>query len=348
MKRLVVLAGLILLSTLAQAQGADDSSTGAGITIIPRIDLSPDFTDGRYNEVTLGNTSLYTLFEGSISENLSFSVCNHWLTDWHEEGIQTLYKNTWHSDDVNWCDWANLTWSFGNFYLTGGKDMVTMGGFEFDQYDFDVHPFLCTSIWNNFSCYQWGGKIGYANDEETQGAALQVTSSPYGIHPFDEGLMTWSLQYRGSYGPLSLLYSTNLIGTAKGEYEWLVTLGHQLEAGDFTLGLDASNKVGDEYTILRDGICAYGTALYNPSDKWEFLVRGGIDKSTTDIKILEELGEESVSVKSTSYTFGGAVHCFPLKESRNLRLHAAAGYNTGMDMLTLTAGAIYYLSFPKK
>ena len=67
MKKLVVLAASILLCTLAQAQGADDSGTSAGITIIPRIDYTPYFYDGKYDESTLGNSSLYSLFEGDIS-----------------------------------------------------------------------------------------------------------------------------------------------------------------------------------------------------------------------------------------------------------------------------------------
>lgn len=343
MKKLVVFAGLILLCTLAQAQGGSDSGTSAGITIVPRVDFNPVFYGGTEKEVTLGNSSLYSLFEGNITDNLSFSVCNHWLSS----EPKSLYQNTWHSDDVSWCDWANLTYSFGNFYVTAGKDMVSMGGFEFDQYDFDVHPDLCSSLWNNFSCYQWGGKFGFMNEDETQGISLQLTSSPYSVRPFGDGLMTYSLQYSGSYGPLSLLYSTNLVGNGDG-YDWLVTLGHAIEAGDFTFVLDASNKVSDEYAILRNGVSAYATAVYNPSDNWEFLLRGGIDHASTDI---QERQGNLVFVNSPaydSYTFGGAAHWFPLKDSKDLRLHAVAAYNTGMDMLSLTVGAIYYLSFPRK
>ncbi len=113
MKKLVVLAASILLCTLAQAQGADDSGTSAGITIVPRIDVNPTFA-GSEKEVTLGNSSLYTLFEGNITENLSFSVCNHWLSS----EPKYLYQNTWRADDVNWCDWAYLEYSLGNFIIT--------------------------------------------------------------------------------------------------------------------------------------------------------------------------------------------------------------------------------------
>ena len=148
MKKLVVLAASILLCTLAQAQGADDSGTSAGITIVPRIDVNPTFA-GSEKEVTLGNSSLYTLFEGNITENLSFSVCNHWLSS----EPKYLYQNTWRADDVNWCDWAYLEYSLGNFIITAGKQVITFGGFELEEDDFDVHPDMMTGLFNNFQCY---------------------------------------------------------------------------------------------------------------------------------------------------------------------------------------------------
>ena len=341
MKKLVVLAASILLCTLAQAQGGSDSGTSAGVTIIPRMDLNPVFdTNDGFDEVTLGNSSLYTLFEGNISDNLSFSVCNHWLS----AEPKYLYKNIGRSDDTNWCDWAYLEYSLGDFTLSAGKDMMTMGGFEFDEYDFDVHPDMLTGLWNNFACYQWGGKVGWMSGNEKHGLSLQFTSSPYGEKPFDA--LAYSLQYLGNYGQLSLMYQTNLIESWDG-YEWLVTLGHKVELDDWTLGLDLSNKVGDPLLILRPGVTAFGTAVYSPSDRWEFVGRCGVERVTKDFEIAD-LGPMSLVYPSyTGWTFGGAAHWFPLKDSQDLRLHAAAAYNTYLDMFSLTLGAIYYLKLPR-
>ena len=329
MKKLVVLAASILLCTLAQAQGADDSGTSAGITIIPRIDLNPVFYSGVYDEVTLGNSSLYSLFEGNISENLSFSVCNHWLNP----ETKYLYKNTWRADDVNWCDWAFLEYAAGNFLITAGKQVMTIGGFEFEEYDYDVHPDMMTGIWNNFQCYQWGGKVGWMDDEETTGIFLQATASPYGEKPFDK--MAYSMQFQGNYGPLSLLYSTNLIQNWDDDYEWMFTLGHSLEVEDWTINLDLSNKVGNYYNILLNGVTAFATAKYGLSDKWEFLGRIGYEKSTDKVLPYDH------------WTVGAAAHWFPLRNNKNLRVHAAFAHNTGYDMTSLTIGAMYYLRLPR-
>ena len=297
-------------------------------------------SDGKFDEVTLGNSSLYTLFEGNISENLSFSVCNHWLSS----EPKYLYQNTWRSDDVNWCDWAYLEYSLGNFLITAGKQVITFGGFELEEYDFDVHMDMMSGLFNNFQCYQWGGKFGWMNDSESTGFFLQATGSPYGEKPFDR--MTYSLQYQGNFGPFSMLYSTNLVGNWGNEYEWMFTLGNKLELDAWTLGLDVSNKVGDPLFILRDGVTAFATAKYNPSDKWEFLGRCGYEKSTKDM--FDVILPVTVTYPgSESLTLGAAAHWFPLRDSQDLRLHAAAAYNSGFDMVSLTLGAIYYLRFPR-
>ena len=326
MKKLVVLAASILLCTLAQAQGADDSGTSAGITIVPRVDVNPVFYNGIYDEVTLGNSSLYSLFEGNISENLSFSVCNHWLSS----EPKYLYQNTMRADNVNWCDWAYLEYSAGNFIITTGKQVMTIGGFEFEEYDFDVHPDMMTGIWNNFQCYQWGGKFGWMNEAESTGLFFQATSAPYGEKPFDA--MAYSLQYQGNYGPFSMLYSTNLIEDWDGEYQWMFTLGNQLELEDWTVQLDVSNMVGDPLAILRKGITTFTTVKYAPSDKWEFVGRCGYENITNNTDYM---------------TFGAAAHLFPLRESQDLRFHAAAAYNTLYQCTSLTLGLMYYLRLPR-
>ena len=328
MKRLVVLAASILLCTLAQAQGADDSGASAGITIIPRIDYNPVFYDGKYEEATLGNSSLYSLFEGNITDKLSFSVCNHWLST----EPKYLYQNTWRADEVNWCDWAYLEYAPGNFILTAGKQVITFGGYELEEYDYDVHLDMMSSLFNNFQCYQIGFKAGWMNSAENTGLFLQATSSPYGERPFDA--MVYSVQYQGYYGPVSLLYSGNMIENWDGGYEWMFTLGNQVELGDWTLQADFTNKVGSPDFILRDGVTIFGTAKFNPSDRWEFVGRAGF--------------EHTHNANLDNGIFGVAAHWFPLRNSRNLRIHLAGAHQHYLKMNSLTIGAMYYLNIPRK
>ncbi len=328
MKKLVVLAASILLCTLAQAQGADDSGASAGITIIPRIDFNPVFYDLKYNEVTLGNSSLYSLFEGDISESLSFSVCNHWLNP----EPKSLYQNTWRSDGVNWCDWAYLEYAPGNFIITAGKQVVTFGGFEIENNDYEVHFDMMSGLFNNFQCYQWGLKAGWMAESENTGLFLQATSSPYGEKPFDA--MLYSLQYQGNYGPVSLLYSTNMVKNWDDEYELMFSLGNQVELGDWTLQFDVTNMAGNADLILCKGVTAFGTVMFKPSDHWEFIGRAGF--------------EHAHNRNLDNGIFGFAAHWFPLKNSQNLRIHFAAAHQHLYHMDSLTIGAMYYINIPRR
>ena len=155
-KFLVVCVAALLPCFLASAQEADDAGTGVGLSVIPRIDLTPEFYPDGGHSFTLGNSSLYSLFEGNISESVSFSVANHWAGFYSTEkallfeDTKALYKNTLKRTG-NWLDWANVTFTTGNFSFTLGKDMVTMGGIEFDDYDFDIDPILVSSLWNGLT-----------------------------------------------------------------------------------------------------------------------------------------------------------------------------------------------------
>ncbi len=152
MKKLVVFAASMLSCFLVYSQEADDSGRSVGLSFIPRIDLSTGST--------LGDSSFYTLVEGDINEYFSFSICNHW---WSAEDPQDLYKNTLYTNGNTWTDWANLTIHLGSFDLTGGKMVMAMGGFEYDEYDYEVHSIQCSQLWNNLACYQWGGQISWTD-----------------------------------------------------------------------------------------------------------------------------------------------------------------------------------------
>ncbi|MCR5561455.1 MAG: hypothetical protein K6F58_06540 [Bacteroidales bacterium] len=342
-KYLVVCAAALMLLPCfpLRSQEADDTGSGVGLSIIPRLDLTPVFSDGAA-ALTLGNSSLYSLFEGDINDNLSFSVCNHWLSAAPGElyAIPGEGANLFRSDWTNWLDWAYLTYSFGSFSISAGKDVVTTGGFELDDYDYDVHPQLQSGLWNNLSCYQWGGKLQYASPSENTTFGLQITSSPYVERPFKDGNFNMSLEWRGNYGAFSNIWSVTSFGAdgiIGNPALMLITLGQRYEAGDFTFGLDWFSQSGDEADILLPGSTFIGTVDWAPFESLSFLLKGGREKA-------RELTIVSGTVSETLGTnwFGGlACHYTPVE---NLRLHAVGGYQSFWETLSFTVGAIYYLN----
>ncbi len=335
MKRFAaILLSLTLTAALLHSQEAETASTGAELTIVPRLDLGAAFPK-EDSHFSLGNTSLYSLFEGNISERLSFSIENHWLTgfqhpvkDFDFSPTTDLYKYLGHSDWTNWLDWAYLRYDADSWFATVGKDMIYLGGFEADEYDYDVHPVFMSSLWNNMASYQWQVAGGWQN--ETTAISLQVSTSPYGEHPFSSGLFNFGAKWAGEYGDFSNIWTFTMLGEGDGEYYPLVSLGQKYAFGDVTLGLDYWNAVCSEEEFLLKGHSAYMTAGWTPDDRFEIIVRGGYEFASD--KVMREY--------FNSFTGGMAFHYFPRE---NIRLHIAGGYNPA-DRFAIHAGVMFYIN----
>lgn len=334
-KFLVVCVAALLPCFLVSAQEADDAGTGVGLSVIPRIDLTPEFYPDGGHSFTLGNSSLYSLFEGNISESVSFSVANHWAGFYSTEkallfeDTKALYKNTLKRTG-NWLDWANVTFTTGNFSFTLGKDMVTMGGIEFDDYDFDIDPILVSSLWNGFDCYQWGAKVGYSLSD-SQELTFQVTTSPYADGLFEKPWFNYSLGWNGSVGDIETIWSATAIQTGAKEFFYLASLGQRLEAGNWLLGLDLSNAsmmTGD----LSYGLMVLPSVTYNFSDGLNIFAKGGYEALFK--------GEDAAS----AFWGGAGVNWYPVE---NLRLRAFGAYNQLWECSSVGIGLTYFLNIGK-
>ncbi|MBQ9309423.1 MAG: hypothetical protein IJ222_00985 [Bacteroidales bacterium] len=325
-KSLAVLAAFVLPSFLLFSQEADEPGSGAELTVIPRIDLGLP--------ANLGNSSIYSLFEGNISDNLSFSVSNHWASfssdfkSFDTDAITDLYKYTWRSDWTNWCDWAYLEYGAGDFAFRIGKDMIYAGGIEFDAYDYDVHLPLMSGLWHNLSCYQWGGAIDWSPSESTLFSA-QVATSPYGERPFGSGLYTYGLKWVGEEGPVNNIWQYSAIDTGDGFFH-LISLGQTVSLSDaLSITLDWRNAVCDPDELLLKGSTADLSLLWAPSESLELEVKGGWENRKDD----------------DSFLYGCSANWYPEKFGRSLRIHASLAHNDLFeDSFYATVGVMYYLN----
>lgn len=331
MKKLLLSFAALLLASLAHSQEADDFGSYAEVTLIPRLELNPSIPADTESGIGFGNSSFYTLFEGSISEHLSWTVANHWLHA--TDGTAWLYEGAGRSDQTNFTDYLYLDFNFGNWTFTMGKDMITTGGFEYDDWDWDVYTDMVSPLWDGLSCYQWGGKISWLNDSETTGLSLQMTSSPYGEIPFSSGLWTYSGQWTGEYGPYSLIGSVSALQAGRGDYDVLISLGQRLSLGDFSITLDWSDMSGfTDEGRLGAGNYFLGRVDYSPSDKWNFQLRGSYVGACTKTTL-------------PSYWGTGAIaEFFPFEDSDALRIHAYVAYNSLDSTASLSVGARYNIS----
>ena len=337
----------MLCCSLAFSQEASDRGGYAELSVIPRLDLNPMWNTGDNSfGFDLGNSSLYTLFEGSASEHFSWTIANHWLSagSWIEDGVDALemFKALGYSDSVNWLDFCKADLSFGNWTFTLGKDCITTGGHEYEDWDWEVHPVLASPIWNGLSPYQWGGKVAYTTPSEMSTFSLQMTTSPFGERPFSSGLYAYSAQWSGEYGwflPLwsvtALAHEAPVTSSAPRDYDFLISLGNQFQLEDWTLTLDWSNSCGlsEDYDRLLKGQTFHGRVDYAPLESFEVSLRGNY--MITDKSVYS----------GNAFSVGTALHYYPLQDSQDLRLHAVFAYDSLLSNFTASFGVLYNLCF---
>lgn len=333
MKKLFLSAAALLLCLSAFSQTAE-------LSVIGRLEgnhceSEPGIVTPGLN---WGNSSLYTLFEGSFSEKFSFTLLNYWLNSTPKD----LYSATLHSDMGNWLQNCYITFSDKGFSASAGKMCMFFGGFENDDYDFDVDYDLASSQWNGMQVYQWGLSVGYTLPSEMSTFSLQAVTSPFGERPFSSGLYSFGFEWRGDLGFYHSIWSAGLIGSEKGKFDKTFTLGNKFDIGekvavgaDYTFyngycihslinGLEEEQIEGNSY----NGHTILGTIDVNPGEKWEILAKGGYEKS---------------SLADAGWYAGGVLRFYPLNDSRALRIHAAGAYRS-LTGYSFTIGATLNLS----
>lgn len=348
-KYLVVCAAMMLLCSLVRAQEAEDAGSGAVLSIIPRLDAGMlyDF-EGKEASFSFGNTSLYTLFEGNISQNWSFSIANHWVASdgWaggaFNDAIGTPTADLYslhlpfkgvETCDPNFLDWAYITYSPGDFSFSLGKVVLLFGGWESDEYDFDVNPFSASLIWNSFRNYQWGANVAWdINDSST--ITLQAAASPYN-EP-----MSYGAQWDGTYGPYSMKWSILGYRNYWGERYWnaVLSLGNRLEFGDFTFTLDYINRCGDPMAFVSTikGHTLIGSLQWALSDEWELGCKASYnlanDRNPSTINLFNSLGLPAFYDKESFVTAGATASWSPADD---VCIQANAGYSDGLGYALL-------------
>jgi len=328
---LLVLAAIRCFPVLAQ------QTEGIEVSAVARADVSPSFPGG---EVNFDNSALYTFIDGAFGQHFSYSISNHWLSTTPGQ----LYTNSWRTDESTWLDWANISCELGNWTISLGKDCIPCSGYEMQPNDVDNHSLMCSSFWNGFSVYQWGGRVYFAPGDSEFMAA--VSSSPYSGRPFKEGLITCSLQWTGEYDVYRPLWSANMVQTAKGEKPlYLVTLGNEFDLGNWTLGVDGMVRGFGGTNLFKQKGYVLGSATYRFCDAFEAKLRGGWEYNRNDFPDSEEDGGLDLTYlpQGNSGFCTGVFHWYPLKESEALRVHAVGSYSWINKIWTLSFGVTYNL-----
>ena len=227
----------------------------------------------------LANSSFYALIDGNFTDCLSYSVSTHLLSS----APGDLYAYTWHSDSANWLDWANLTYDFGRFRCTLGKNFMLVGTFESQEYDFDSYFETASLFWGNQSdispialdnVYLWGGSVEFDLSETVYGS-IQVSSSPYNVRPFDDGLFAYSVILGKEAAEdewFNALVSFNFVQAEPDSFKKLQFAGVSAAFDSFTVTLDEGAELGADSNIALNA-----KASYDFSPKWTVGVNAGYE-----------------------------------------------------------------------
>ena len=346
MKRGFALLVAILCYFCTYSQEANADNNIPEFIVTPRFDLSQyaPIKGGR-KDLDFGNSSLYTFLDGSIG-NFSYSMSNHWFAaDW--DSTKGLYQNAFRSDDYDFIDWLVLSYTAGQFTFNVGKDVLAVGSVEYSYNDVDIHYPIASTFWHKNSAYQWGASVDFTTKDEDTTLRLQFASSPFGERPFASKLFAYSLHWTGEYGCFTPFWSVNFIEHERGKFVNLIALGNAFYFGDFTLEVDYMNRATSIKNFFNQEFAIGAQLLYNYNDKVEVFAKGGYENfNNSDIFGYEDdlFVPTDNSLCPRYWYAGGGVHYFPLRKSRDLRLHAVIAYNNFAKNMSMSFGASYYFN----
>lgn len=238
---------------------------------------------------------------------------------------QRLNKGISDSNFFDATDWIYLNYQADKHWgIAAGKQIVLIGGYEYDRAPIDV--FMASEYWNNIACYQFGGSVTYTTSKGNDKLTAQFCESPFHNDQHSD-LFAYNLFWMGNHGPLSTLYSVNLMEYAPKKYISYLALGNQLSLGNACLQLDFMNRAAahQPYFFRDCSVMAELSCYCHP--KLEVYAKATYDVNRTNV------AADLCVLPGTELTsFGGGINFYPLKAQKNsVRLHASAAYVTGTN-----------------
>lgn len=219
-------------------------------------------------------------------------------------------------------DWININYAVKGWHFSAGKQVVAIGGWEYDRNPVDL--FGCSVFWQNIPCYQFGVSASY--DITSRDNLLFQVSQGLWHKSGMNNVYGYNLMWNGHHGPLTTIWSANLIEYAKGRYISYLALGNKVHVGPFSLELDLMNRAAAHQTFFFRDVSIMGELAYlTPNGRWRAHAKVTYDVNHTDTHA------DLTVLPGTELTMvGGGVEFFPLKKKRtSLRLHANCYYSWG-------------------
>ena len=258
---------------------------------------------------TLGSKFSYHLRQRINSPNIGFA--------------NTFFQGT---------DWAYLNWNFTpNLYLSAGKQVVAIGGWEYDTNPIDIY--YGTEFWNRVCCYEMGASLNYIDNSGKNHFLLQMSNSPF-INSAMQSIYAYNLMWYGNFGIFKTAYSVNMIEYEQGKFINYISLGNKLQFNGVEMYLDITNRASFEQERFfgQDITAIYGIGI-DIGKKWIVFAKAGYDFNQAQLPNTDDHSQEPydqyvVPGKKVDFESLGFEY-YPLGD-RSVRLHLC-GSHTSVD-----------------
>ena len=195
-----------------------------------------------------------------------------------------------------------------------------MGSFEYDADDLDSYYDMNSMFYNMIDCWQWG-VTGSWYPAEGQSFSLQFATSPFSA---ERQMFSYNAAWWGEWDFYESYWTVNIWQFDQNRYVKALNLANRFYLGDFTLDIEYLTRAADISTLFRNDFTFIAAPSYEVGEFLRIFGKFGLERTATDLPY--ELAYEDCL--GTNYLFYGAgIEYFPLKENKDLRLHAAWSSN---------------------
>ncbi|MFA7116941.1 MAG: porin [Bacteroidales bacterium] len=219
-------------------------------------------------------------------------------------------------------DFAYLQYSPNkNLDFIFGKQMVNIGGFEWDKAPQDV--FIYGKLWGNSTPFKNGITARYNTNNQKHSLLAQVINSPFATKAYNN-TFGYSILWYGNMNWFHTIYSINAFELSKGDFIYYIALGNKINYQKFTAEIDYMNRFLSGQKNYFDDYSLMLKLCYSISDKWTIFTKGDYDRNDEDMPVdTSMIYDHAVIPGVNSTTLGIGITFFPiLNQHKKLRFHA--------------------------
>lgn len=311
MKRFIMAASLPLFMVPVFAEDPEPEEKLLNLRLETRLDWQGNWDDGDLQKDYSGFAGkfLNIRLDGNITPNLSYS--------WRQR-LNKMHKDTSFFDAT---DWIYLNWDIDRWSFAGGKQVVAIGGWEYDRAPIDLYG--CSVFWNNIPCYDIGASVQY-HFSGSDALKFQFCQSPFYTSD-NRNMYAYNVMWNGSHGIFTPIYSLNFIEYIPGEFMNYIALGNKFDVDKVSLELDVMNRTPTACWKAFKDMSVMAEVQYRPTGKWNIF-----GKFTYDVNKSGSYADVTVQEGTELKMAGAGVEFFPFKNSKHtLAFHANVFYSWG-------------------